>query len=249
MEEIKRKRPQDDVPIEKIIHYIVKDYRNMFNKYQAIEPERQKMRETIQRCRDKVKELVHELRQKQIEAMSESGEKEMLKKLLDLAQRNKEKITKQEELIETLYKQIEDTKNSRNAVVEAVVDDLKEKLETANKKIVLLSQAVVEPDKADSVFLQSCKVHCIESDDDRTWMAGAMKQLEKAGMQLIATEQRLADLDDMLEGVSSDEENKKLRKKINTILSKINSTISHIECFFDKVGEIKIEEDESNTSN
>lgn len=31
MDTTETKRPQDDVPIEKIIHYIVKDYRRMYD--------------------------------------------------------------------------------------------------------------------------------------------------------------------------------------------------------------------------
>ncbi len=34
--ELERKRPQDDVPTEVIIHYIVRDYRRMYNMHEAL---------------------------------------------------------------------------------------------------------------------------------------------------------------------------------------------------------------------
>lgn len=68
--EEKRHRPQDDIPEEVILHYIVKDYRRMFNMTQEYKPR-------ILKYREKIKELTRLLRQKQVEALPD-------KKLADL---------------------------------------------------------------------------------------------------------------------------------------------------------------------
>ena len=45
-------RPQDDVPAEKIIQYVVKDYQRLFERSQNYEPR-------IERMRQKISDLIH----------------------------------------------------------------------------------------------------------------------------------------------------------------------------------------------
>ena len=61
-EEVKRHRPQDDIPDEVILHYIVKDYCRMFNMTQEYKPR-------IARYREKIRELIRMLRQRQVDAL------------------------------------------------------------------------------------------------------------------------------------------------------------------------------------
>lgn len=201
---------------------------------------------TNQNLREKVRTLFQKLRQNQVEVLTDDEVKRYIEHLVNGNNKKEEKIAKLEELIVTLYAQIEETKNSRNAVVEAVTSDLEEELIEANKKIQLLAQAVTDPGKADSVFLQRCKVHTIETDDDRRWMSNAMKQLEKAVMKLLTVEERLDAFAHNLEAAnaSKTEYTEKTMKPLGKAIVKINSVVSHIECFFDKIGDIEIAEDE-----
>jgi len=242
--EQKRTRPQDDVPIEVIIHYIVKDYRRMFNKYEKITPTLIQLRETI-------KDLKHKLNQKQVEQMSDEKQKNVMQGMMKNAEMARKTISELtferdhlKQKVERLTAQMEDIRSSRSAVVEAVTDDLQQKLDEANKRIKLLAQAVVEPSKADSVFLQQCTVHTIETDEDKKWMDGAMKQLEKAAMKLLAVEERLLKVEETIKDSVTGIDVTKAFKNLGKVVSNITSTLSHIECFMDKVGDIKIVDDE-----
>lgn len=242
--EKKHSRPQDDVPTELIIHYIVKDYRRMFEKCQRFEPR-------LEKERDRVRELLHKLRARQIEVMTDEQQKKLLTNLTNKVEKDNVEIdalTKErdelKQKVERLTAQMEDIRSSRSAVVEAVTDDLQQKLDEANKRIKLLAQAVVEPSKADSVFLQQCTVHTIETDEDRKWMDGAMKQLEKAAMKLLAVEERLLKVEETIKDSVTGIDVTKAFKNLGKVVSNITSTLSHIECFMDKVGDIKIVDDE-----
>ena len=92
-------------------------------------------------------------------------------------------------------------------------------------------------------------VHVLETEDDRKWMAKAMKQLEKAAMRLLAVEERLDLYRNELSYLKGNEEADKILKSIAKAFPKITSVVSHVESFMDKVGEIKIEDDEDNTDN
>ncbi len=236
-------KKSEDICLWSTIHFIVKDYKNMFNKYMNLEPLMKQKRETVQRLRDQNLALRHELFNKRLETLSDEELKYTTKKLIDSVERSKEEREALNAQIKLLYEQIEETKNSRNAVVEAVTADLEEELEEANRKIKLLAEAAVEPGKADSVFLQSCKVHTIETDDDKKWMDKAMKQLEKASQKILAVEERLTHYEEMLKE-NDNELSKGIVKKISKSISDINSTLSHVECFIDKVGNIKVIEDD-----
>lgn len=206
-------RPQDSVPIEEIIYYIVRDYQRMYSSFSDME-----------RQRDKAMEK----------------EKDATEKRSKLESRYKAKIQELEKEVATLNTRILDMKESRSDVIEAATSALEEQLREAENKIRLLAQAVVEPNKLDSVFLQSLAVHTIETDDDRKWMGNAMKQLEKAAMSLLSAEERLVKCEEALKEIPKDDSVERAVKNYSKVFLKINSTLSHIECFMDKVGDIKI---------
>ena len=202
-------RPQDLIPVERIIYYIIKDYRRMYDSFFKMERERDNAVELAKKAND---------RREKTSVRVESLKKE----------------------VERLNSCIKDVRESRDAVVEAATSDLEERLAEANNRIRLLAQAVVEPGKPDSVFLKSCVVHTMESDDDRKWMDKAMKQLEKAAMALLAVEARMVQCEELLKECQQGESVEKALKNHTKALSKINTVVSHIECFFDKVGDIKL---------
>ena len=205
--------PQKDVPVEKVIHYIVKDYRRMFNEHEAL--------------RAKIKEKENE-RQSYID------------ELLRTLTKKSHTITAQQNEIAILKKQIKEIERERDSEMHEENKELRMQLEEANRKIELLAKVIAEPEKIDGTLLQKTKAHIIETEDDKKWMAGAMKQLEKAAMKLISLEERLITCEKMFQDVTNTEEREKILNKIRNGLGKINSAVSHIECFFDKVGDISI---------
>lgn len=204
--------PQRDVPTEKIIHYIVKDYQRMYNGFHAMREEKQAY----------IDELLKKL-SKKTNAISR------------LQSENK-----------ILMDRIKEVQASRDAVVREITEDLEEQLEEANRRIALLAQAVTDPDKADSVFLKRCQVRTIETDDDRKWMKKAMAQLEKAMLNFTTIQARLDEtyeamgkaLSQQIIGGDADRTYNRFAK----VFPKIDSCVSHIEDFFIKVGDIKIED-------
>ena len=206
------RQPQHDIPTERIIHYIVKDYQRMYNGFHTMREEKQAY----------IDELLKKISKKSATISNLQAENRALRN------------------------QLEEVRKSREAVTKAISEDLEEQLEEANRKIALLAQAVTDPSKADSVFLQQCRVHTIETDDDRTWMKKAMKQLEKALLNFTTIQARLSEtyeamgkaLDQQIIAGDAD----KVYNRFAKVFPKIESCVSHIEDFFLKVGEIKVEE-------
>lgn len=243
-------RPQDDVPEEVIIHYIVKDYQRMWHTWH-------KYKELAEATKQQIEARAKALSKKLVDSRPEEITKlhaiirvrnEQIERLKATQGSPSRRVYREcDELREKCAKltaQAEELRSTRNAVVEAVTDDLQQKLDEANQRIKLLAQAVVEPEKADSIFLQQCSVHTIESDDDKKWMAGATKQLEKAAMQLLSVAERLTKMEEALKGTNGIDIDKAL-KNHGKALSKLTAVISHIECFFDKVGDIQVIDDEA----
>ena len=201
-----------DVPTEQIIHYIVRDYQRMYNGFHAMREEKQAY----------IDELLKKI-SKKANAIS------------SLQAENK-----------SLRKQIKELKESRDAMTKAVTEDLEEQLAEANRRIALLAQAVTDPNKADSVFLKQCSLRTIETDDDRKWMKKAMAQLEKAMLNFTTIQARLDEtyeemgkaLSQQIIGGDADRTYNRFAK----VFPKIDSCVSHIEDFFIKVGDIKIED-------
>lgn len=136
--EPKSKRPQDDIPDEVITQYIVKDYQRMWKAFHDLEPSQKKKEEQVKKLRAKVQELIHKLREQAFENLPE-GElknaiKSLIKRVADAELKNR--LLQQEN--EKLFAYVQDLKNGRAAVVEAVTSDLEEQLAEARKTIELL---------------------------------------------------------------------------------------------------------------
>ena len=77
-EEISRHhRGQDDVPVERLIHYIVKDYRRMYLDYDELRARVRRAEQKVQDARDKNYEIqkVNERLQKQIDIQMDTRHK------------------------------------------------------------------------------------------------------------------------------------------------------------------------------
>lgn len=199
-------KPQNYIPTERIIHYIVKDYQRMFNGFHA-------MRESKDAYID-----------------------ELLKKLA----KKSNAISNLQAENKRLRQQIKEVQASRNEVAKAVSEDLAEQLKAAKKKVKILVQALDDPNA-----LNKLNEHIISSDDDKIWMDKAMKQLEKALLNFTAIQARLVDtsdsmgkaLEQRLIGGDAD----KVYNRFAKVFPKIDACVSHIEDFFTKIGNIKIE--------
>lgn len=236
-------RPQDDVPQEIIERYMIKDYKRMYERHEALTP-------IIQQQKIRIINLNYAVKKAATKHVSDEEARSSLKAALTRAEKLEESLARSrnenkelKELCNKLSFIVEEMKKSREAITEAMTSELEEKLKEANRRIELLAQAVVEPEEADSIFLHQCKVHTIETDDDKKWMSSAMKQLEKAGMALLTTEERLVKYEEKLKE-SGNVYTEKVMKPLGRAISSISSTLSHIECFFDKVGDVMIAEDE-----
>ena len=235
-EVVEGNRPQDDVPVERIIHYIVKDYQRMFNQEQDYLKKISILKETNRNLRENMRKILRDLRARQVANIPDDKLRIMiqgLRKKADDYDALKEENAK-------LLAQIEEVRANHSDLLESVTSDLEEKLKEANRRIELLAKAVVEPSEADSIFLRQCRVHTIETDDEREWLEGATNQLEKAATKLMSVEERLAECDTILKTAENTQEVTRMLKVINRLSTKLEGTISHIECFFDKVGDIKI---------
>lgn len=226
-------RPQDDVPAEKIIQYVVKDYQRLFERSQNYEPR-------IKRMRQKISDLIHLVKSKHIEAMSESELKNSMKGLIKRASKAESENEAMHEHIIKCHQIIKDLKDGRNAVVEAVTKDIEDRLAESNRKVELLAQAVTDPNIINRMFPQNMQIHTIETDDDKIWMKSAMGQLEKSALGLLTIAARLNEVEASLKNTTIVESKDKTMKALGKALNKITSVVSHIECFMDKVGDIKI---------
>ena len=233
-------KPQDDIPTEVIIHYIVKDYRRMFFHCQKLEND-------IAEQKEEIRHLRFALQRWDARQSSDENIERIVRRLQRKIENLTEKLEKKREDNENLQKlnnrlcaEIDSMKAGRDPIIQNVTEELRQKLNEANQRIKLLAQAAVAPEKADSVFLQQCVVHAIETEDDRKWMVSATKQLEKAAMQLLSVVERLSNIEESLKDIDGCDIEKTL-KSHGRVLSKLTSVISHIECFFDKIGDIKIE--------
>ena len=194
-----RWRPQDEVPTERIVHYVVKDYRRMFEGF-------------------------HALRQERDEAVAELEEAKKKRKNIE------QHYQKQ---IEKLKEQLEDVRSSREQVVNAVTDDIRDELKQANRKVKSLVQALDDPSLLP-------RLDAVVGANDDEWKDKALKQLEKAMLNFTTIEGRLVTYQSLVEeavrnGCDSETIDKVI-PKFAKAFAKIDSCIDHIEDFFKKVG-------------
>lgn len=70
------RRPQDDVPTERIIHYIVKDYRRMYNSYDDLRARVRRAEEKVKNARERNATLTRQNERLQAQFVDEKGSRE-----------------------------------------------------------------------------------------------------------------------------------------------------------------------------
>lgn len=111
-EEISRHhRGQDDVPVERLIHYIVKDYRRMYLDYDELRARVRRAEQKVQDARDKNYEIqkVNERLQKQIDIQMDTRHKFANKKLVNVLDEKLQEARRQNRLLAQAV--VEENKN------------------------------------------------------------------------------------------------------------------------------------------
>lgn len=211
-------RSQDEVPRNRLIHYIVKDYRRMFNNYNAVLSKGKEQQREIDRL-----------------------QKELLKDRDNMLERQQEWNRKEKKYEKT----IAELQNSRKAVVEAVTDDLQQQVKELERKNRLLAEAVINPEKTNEAVRVVTLSTSVSSPAEREWMKRSAKQLDKASNDLITAKERLVSCMEGFEKAYAEgfveEDVKKMLKKYTSTLSKIEAATNHIGVFFEKIEGIEFE--------
>ena len=207
----KARRPQDDLPKDVVIHYIVKDYRRMFNEFENMKTGKQQL----------IDDLRKKINEKDAKLLSKQKEIHELRALTKRQERTNANLQQQ------------NTENSQ----------LHKEIKELQRKNVLLAQAVIEPNKA-------VLAPVIHTNNEKRWMVNASKQLEKAAQGLIQAEERFVEYEKISEELQEKygeyEGLAQVRKRLSRIISRIESCISHVECFFSLTKDITIAEDGNN---
>lgn len=227
-------RPQDDVPTNRLLLYIVKDYQRMQREYYGVKERADDAERELAKLKEKHGRIVSRL----------NHENQVLTNSLKQMQESR----KGKQIVE-LRQRIEELKASRDAVIREMTDDLTtqldertRQLEEARRHIKTLAAMVADPDKAVDVSIDLS--HTLKGDDEKAWLDESREHLATALTRLEQTEERLAAYQDTIkEGVEKYEEYSTFSnalKKINRAFDRIDSACAHIENFFDVVGELKL---------
>ncbi|MBQ9532639.1 MAG: hypothetical protein IJR71_01565 [Prevotella sp.] len=104
------RRPQDDVPTERIIHYIVKDYRRMFNAYHALLDKAKSQEKEINRLNEKNKTILS----------SWDAERRKFKEAMRQLQESRSAVV--DAVTEDLEDEVKELKRQNRLLAEAVVN-------------------------------------------------------------------------------------------------------------------------------
>ena len=219
-------RSQDDVPSERILLYVIKDYQRMLEENiklkQKIEDKKRKWEnnDVLKKERNKLSNEVARLQN-------------------NLAERDK---------------QIAELRQGREAVVKAMTDDLQQELDTAHQHLREARQQIVTlagiissgGDAGQLGGLDLSRVlHPADDPEEREWLGKSLDHLNNAFLRLSEIEDRLNMYLIVVRGAVERYEEfssfKNSVKKLGKASDKIESCCAHIEQFFEVVGDIKID--------
>lgn len=192
------------LPTEQVIHYIVKDYRRMYNDYWSQRERADKAEAELSSLQDKYSDVRSKLN--------------------------------------SLKKSSENALSDAVSSMESKLEKLREELNVANRKNVMLAQALTDSDKASVLLSRLDTPVSISSDEQIEWLRHVSIQLEKAMQKLDTVEMKLSGVERIASGVYSDEQLTSALKRFRNVYGKIDSATSRIENFFNMIGKIEVQD-------
>ena len=208
------RQPQRDVPVEQIIHYIVKDYQRMYNTFGD-----------MQERAEKAEAKADELKEKLSKARSDNERiRKGFEKNLSEVRASRDAVVQQ--VTEDLQEQLKQTQ---------------EQLKASVRQNKLLAQAIAEPTQAKEILETLNEPILIASPEDKDRLAIAMKQLEVALLRMNSIEMRLGIVERAMELRYTGEELKNALKRFSNAYGKIDSVTMRLNNFLDMMKDLKIE--------
>lgn len=201
------------LPTEQVIHYIVKDYRRMYNTYDKVVMRADKAEEESKKWKAKYEEAKSHL---------EGVRKGYAKNLQEVRESRSAAI---EVVTEDLKEQ---------------VSILESRLKEQVRKNKLLAQAVVSPENAQSILSEIEEPLIISSDIDKDRLGIAMKQLETIMLRLNSVEMRIQNVERVAKEHYNEDQLKTNLKKFNAAFGKIDSAVLRIENFLERMKNVKV---------
>lgn len=205
-------RPQDELPYEVRMKYIIKDYR--------------RINEQVEKARRHA-----ELLEKENKELKE--DKERLQKRISVVRSQYEAAVKKNK---ALVINLQEMQSSRDAVVRDVTDGLQQQLNTAQRQNKLLVQALSDTDKVEDI------PPLVTFSVDKNMMDIAMKQLEKALERMQSIENRIGIVEKAVGACSEDGAMRSALRRFSNAYGKIDSVVSRINNFLDIVKYAKVDE-------
>ena len=220
--------PQANIPTEVIIHYIVKDYRRMYQQFDDFE----------RRANDAESQF------------------DYLTKRAENAEAKVEQLTLRAEKAEAMYEELSNQKNEKSIKKEKV-EKLQNQVQEQQDEIKLLKDKL-EKIKKQNMFLAQAIVSQLNDEDQKPQLIQGLtlsvdpKELEKkigtqlgdAYMKLTSIEQKLNISQEAIETFSylygNSSEMKMLKGNIVASIGKIESAVKHIDNFYKLVNGIPL---------
>lgn len=210
-EKAKDVRPQDDVPMDIIIFYIVKDYRRMFNTYDKLLKKKEKLEEKVRKMADS-------------NSKQNSDATALINKYKKaLAEAKESRSSVVEAVTDDLQQQLKELKERNEILAQALAGA---GVNSGNTRIINRTIELSLP--AEREWMKRSLQQLNEADIK---LNNAIQRLELY--------QEYAEKS-AKEGILEDDA-KRIFKKIGQSLSRIDSAIDHISMFFLKVGDIELE--------
>ena len=210
-----KRRPQDDLPYEVRMKYIIEDYRKINTHIDSA----RRYAEDMERENLDLKEKVAKAERR---ATAANGN-----------------LQKARERIAQLKVRLYDVQLSRDTIVEEMTGDLQRQLADAQRKNRILAQAVIDPTAKTDII--SPMVINIEEDGDRLEMIA--KQMELVFTRMRSIEERIGIVEEAMRLRYDGDDLKKALKRFSNAYGKIDSVTMRIGNFLDMMKDLKVVSD------
>ena len=202
-------RPQDEIPRNRLIHYIVKDYRRMYNNYDVILTKGKEQDAEIKKMQKEMQEAQRDW----------NKERDKYKKIITDLQNSRKAVV--DAVTDDLQAQVKELQRQNRHLAEAIIKSTKTE---GPVRVVKLTADMASPAEREWMKRAAKQLDMASND-----LSTAKERLESCteGIQKAFEEEIIA------------EDVKKLLKKYTSTLSKIEAATNHIGVFFEKIGGIE----------